>query len=234
MDRLISGHFLCRVFAPQWGSPTTAGPSVGGIFIRWGWWKRAWGGSLELRKCLFSDPQDWSPSGPLCCLLAARPGDSLGRVQLPNPNHPRLPVAVGSCAGASWHGLHYNLVSEFGLGKKITTINLAPSTGMVTKGPECWCLGFPKAVSNFLLYSQSLLEERLIAWRMLLSFECFLDETAGICDSLRSRARSGQSWGQTWCLKPAVFLFSSPLNSDRRPSWAWRWNTLSAVLLLAI
>ena len=103
---------------------------------------------------------------------------------------------------------------------------------MVTKGPECWCLGFPKAVSNFLLYSQSLLEERLIAWRMLLSFECFLDETAGICDSLRSRARSGQSWGQTWCLEPAVFLFSSPLNSGRRPSWAWRWEHSQCCLAL--
>ena len=42
-------------------------------------------------------------------------------LQLPNPNHPRLPVAVGSCAGASWRDLHYNLVSEFGLGKKHLT-----------------------------------------------------------------------------------------------------------------
>lgn len=96
---------------------------------------------------------------------------------------------------------------------------------MVTKGP--WMLMaqvFPKAFSNFLLYSQSLLEERLIAWRMLLSFECFWDETTGICDPLRSRARSGQSQGQTQCLESAVFLFSSSLNSDRRLSWTWRWE----------
>ena len=32
---------------------------------------------MELRQCLFSDPQDFSPSGPLCCFLAARLGDSL-------------------------------------------------------------------------------------------------------------------------------------------------------------
>lgn len=95
---------------------------------------------------------------------------------------------------------------------------------MVTKGSECWWLGFPKAFSNFLLYSQSLLEERFIAWRMLLSFECFWDETMGICDPLRSRARSGQSQGQTQCLESAVFLFSSSLNSDRRLSWTWRWE----------
>lgn len=95
---------------------------------------------------------------------------------------------------------------------------------MLTKGPECWWPGFPKAFSNFLLYSQNLLEEGLIAWRMLLSFECFWDETAGICDPLRSQARSGQSWGQTQCLEPAVFLFSSCLNSERRLSWAWRWE----------
>ena len=71
------GTSLRGVFAPQWSSPTTAGPSVGGIFIRWGWRKRAGDRSLEPRKCLFSDPQDWSPSGPLCCFLAARPGYSL-------------------------------------------------------------------------------------------------------------------------------------------------------------
>lgn len=117
-------------------------------------------------------------------------------------------MAVGSCAGTSWHGLHYNLVSWIWIRKKNN--NNKPCTfltGMVTKGPECWWLGFPKAFSNFLLYSQSLLEERLIAWRMLLSFECFWDETTGICDPLRSRARSGQSQGQTQCLESVVFLF---------------------------
>lgn len=61
---------------------------------------------------------------PEHCSLAAS-----GRAQIPSLNGPWLLVAVGSCAGASWHSLLYCMVSELGSkkGRKAKTNPVSPS-----------------------------------------------------------------------------------------------------------
>lgn len=99
-------------------------------------------------------------------------------IQFPNPNHPRLPVAVGSRAGASWHGLHYNLVTEFGLGAKITIIKLAPSSqvwwqralnvdGLVSQGIQQFSALFSKPPGG----ETHCLKDATLIW-VLLGWNC--------------------------------------------------------------
>lgn len=157
------------------------------------------------------------------------------RVQLPNPNHPRLPVAVGSCAGASWRDLHYNLVSEFGLGKKITTINLAPSSLVWwQRALNVDALVFPRQSAIFCFILKA-------SWRKDSLLEgCYSHLSASWMKLRGSVILWGHEPGQGRAeAKPGVWnlqcSFSHHLSTlaEGRPE-PGGGNTLSAVLLLAI